>query len=242
MSVPDEWGMRPPGESAHRRVDPVDLLFGALGDEPPAEQGPAPAPDAVRETAGEVGPLLEALLLMADEPMPTRTLAEAAGVPDETARAVLEELRDFYERTHRGFELREVAGGWRYYTRAEHAEAIGAWVVGGQSQRLSQAALETLAVIAYTQPVSRSRVSAVRGVNVDGVVRTLLARGLVAEVGHDDETGAVVLGTTAHFLERLGLARIDDLPPIAPLLPDASELEQELSGLVREVTGPADAG
>lgn len=240
MSVPSDWGMRPAGgqgTAQPERADPVDLLFGALRDDPRGgpDEGVAPEPGTVRAATDEVGPVLEALLLMADEPMATATLAEAVGVPVQTARAVLGELRRFYDDTHRGFELREVAGGWRYYTRAEHAEAIGAWVVAGQGQRLSPAALETLAVIAYTQPIARSRVSAVRGVNVDGVVRTLLARGLVAEVGHDEQTGAVLLGTTSYFLERLGLASLDDLPPIAPLLPDANELEQELAGLVREV-------
>lgn len=198
----------------------------------------ATEPDPEEPTPGpaDIAPALEALLLMADDPMPVATLAEAVGAPVDVVAEAIETLRDFYTSSGRGFELREVAGGWRYYTRAEHADLIAAWIVSGQSSRLSQAALETLAVIAYTQPISRSRVSAVRGVNVDGVVRTLLARDLVTEVGHDDETGAVLLGTTDHFLERLGLARLDDLPPIAPLLPDAAELEEELAGLAREVS------
>ena len=128
-------------------------------------------------------------------------------------------------------QLRQVAGGWRYGTRPAQAELISRWVIEGQQNRLTQASLETLAVIAYSQPVSRSRVSAVRGVNVDGVVRTLLARGLVTESGHDDSTGAGLLSTTDYFLERLGLAAVSDLPPIAPHLPEAADLAAELAAL-----------
>ena len=190
-------------------------------------------------TAAAISGPVEALLLMADEPMPLDVLADAVGAPSAVVEECLAGLVDFYDRTGRGFELRRVAGGWRYYTRTEHADLISRWVVSGQSSRLSQAALETLAVIAYLQPISRSRVSAVRGVNVDGVVRTLLARDLITEVGHDEETGAVHLGTTAYFLERLGLATVEDLPPIAPLLPDASQLEEELSALAMTLPGAA---
>ena len=194
------------------------------GDSTPGTGSTPNAPDAIS------GPV-EALLLMADEPMPVEVLAEAVDAPASVVERCLADLVDLYDRTGRGFELRRVAGGWRYYTRPEHSDLIGRWVVSGQSSRLSQAALETLAVIAYLQPISRSRVSAVRGVNVDGVVRTLLARDLVTEVGHDEETGAVHLGTTGYFLERLGLAGLEDLPPIAPLLPDAALLEEELAAL-----------
>ncbi len=118
--------------------------------------------------------------------------------------------------------------------RAEHAELIGAWVVSGQHGRLSQAALETLSVIAYSQPISRSRVSAVRGVNVDGVVRTLLARNLIAEAGQGEASGAMLFCTTDYFLERMGIASIDELPPIAQHLPDAETLAAELSQLATE--------
>ncbi|HEX2857843.1 MAG TPA: SMC-Scp complex subunit ScpB [Propionibacteriaceae bacterium] len=198
-----------------------------------------PAPERA-VAPGDISGAVEALLLMANEPMAVEVLADAVGAPSPVVEQCLSDLVDFYDRTARGFELRRVAGGWRYYTRPEHADLIGRWVVSGQSSRLSQAALETLAVIAYLQPISRSRVSAVRGVNVDGVVRTLLARDLIAEVGHDEETGAVHLGTTDYFLERLGLARLEDLPPIAPLLPDAAQLEEELSALA--TTLPEAAG
>lgn len=179
------------------------------------------------------GPI-EALLLMAEEPMAAATLAEALDVPMAPVEQCLADLARFYDETGRGFELRHIAGGWRYATRAEHAEVIGAWVVSGQHGRLSQAALETLSVIAYTQPISRSRVSAVRGVNVDGVVRTLLARNLIAEAGQGETSGAMLFCTTDYFLERMGIASIDELPPIAPHLPDAETLAAELSQVATE--------
>lgn len=195
----------------------------------------------------DIAGALEALLLMADQAMPTEELAEAVGASTERTEAVLAELADFYQRTSRGFELRNVGGGWRYWTRAEHHELISRWVVSGQSNKLTQAALETLSVIAYLQPISRARVSAVRGVNVDGVVRTLLARDLITESGADTVTGATVFATTDYFLERMGLASLDELPPLAPHLPDATALEAELSELAaadatdRAATGDNDS-
>ena len=202
-------------------------------EEPTA--GPDPAP-----TAAEVSGALEALLLLAEEPRRTDDLAAAVRAPEPVVRDALEALVAFYDETGRGFELRQVGGGWRYYTREEHADLIAASVLEGQQARLSQAALETLAVIAYTQPVSRGRVSAVRGVNVDSVIRTLLARGLVEEVGQDAESGAVVFGTTSYFLERMGLRSLDDLPALAPHLPDAEVLEAELGQLAS--AAPQDPG
>jgi segregation and condensation protein B len=151
-------------------------------------------------------------------------------VPTDEVRQGLDDLVAFYAETGRGFELRRVAGGWRYYTRQEYADLIGAYVLEGQTAKLSQAALETLAVIAYLQPVSRSRVSAVRGVNVDGVVRTLLARDLITETG-SEESGATLFRTTDYFLERMGLQSLDELPELAPYLPEATELEEELGQL-----------
>ena len=203
-------------------------------EEPDTAEGPAP-------TAAEVSGALEALLLLADEPRRTDELAAAVGAPETVVRDALDALVAFYDETGRGFELRQVGGGWRYYTREEHAELIAASVLEGQQARLSQAALETLAVIAYTQPVSRGRVSAVRGVNVDGVIRTLLARGLIEEVGHDPDSGAVVFATTSYFLERMGLGSLDDLPALAPHLPDAETLEAELGQLAASATPPAAA-
>jgi segregation and condensation protein B len=174
---------------------------------------------------------LEALLLLAAEPVTEFELAQAVGVPESVVAETLTELVAFYEETGRGFELRQVGGGWRYYTREEYADMISRYVVEGQQSKLSQAALETLAVVAYTQPISRARVSAVRGVNVDGVMRTLLSRGLIEEAGHDRESGAVLFATTSYFLERMGLKGLQDLPPLAPQLPEVEELEAELGQL-----------
>ena len=184
------------------------------------------------------GPL-EALLLIATEPLSTAELAQALDVPKPAVWAALEQLQAFYDSTRRGFELREVGQGWRYYTRAEHADVIARWVLEGQHARLSQAALETLAVVAYLQPVSRSRVSAIRGVNVDGVIRTLVTRELIEEAGPSEETGAMLFRTTVYFLERMGLRSLDQLPPLAPHLPEASMLEAELAGLAEEVAAAA---
>ena len=180
---------------------------------------------------------LEALLLMAPEPMPAEELARAVDAPVPVVTEGLERLAQFYDSTGRGFELRRVGAGWRYYTRPEHADLIGAWLLDGQPGRLSQAALETLAVIAYLQPISRGRVAAVRGVNVDGVIRTLATRDLIEEAGRDPETGARLFATTNTFLERMGLTSLDELPALAPNLPDASALEAELAGLAE----PAEA-
>jgi segregation and condensation protein B len=181
--------------------------------------------------SANVAGALEALLLLAAEPVTEFELAQAVGVPESVVSETLAELVAFYGETGRGFELRQVAGGWRYYTREEHADLITRYVTEGQQSKLSQAALETLAVVAYTQPISRGRVSAVRGVNVDGVMRTLLARGLLEEAGHDPESGALLFATTSYFLERMGLQSLDDLPPLAPQLPEVEELEAELGQL-----------
>lgn len=205
----------------------------APGDRGTAPADPAQPPLVEEDPPGpaDVSGALEALLLVAAEPRRSDDLAAALGAPEPVVRQALADLVRFYDETGRGFELREVGGGWRYWTREEHADLVAATVLEGQQARLSQAALETLAVIAYTQPISRGRVSAVRGVNVDGVIRTLLARGLVEEAGHDADSGAAVFATTSHFLERMGLRSLDDLPALAPHLPDASALEAELGQL-----------
>jgi segregation and condensation protein B len=140
-------------------------------------------------------------------------------------REALELLRAHYDERNAGIELRDVAGAMRIYTRAEHAGAVEQFLLDGQRSRLSQAALETLAVVAYRQPVSRARVSAIRGVNVDGVVRSLLARGLIVEVGADPDTGGALFCTTDLFLERMGLQSLDELPSLAPLLPEIDGLD-----------------
>ncbi|MEO6820930.1 MAG: SMC-Scp complex subunit ScpB, partial [Candidatus Nanopelagicales bacterium] len=171
---------------------------------------------------------LEALLLVADLPMDVLTLASLTRRPADQVGAALAEISAGYENQGRGFDLREVAGGWRFYTRDDCADVVERFVRDGQQTRLTQAALETLAVIAYRQPANRARISAVRGVNVDGVVRTLVNRGLVEEAGADDDTGAVLYRTTEFFLERLGLMSLDDLPPLADYLPDIDALDDLL--------------
>lgn len=168
---------------------------------------------------------LEAILFVVEAPVTVTALAAAVDRPAPVVYDALDALRAAYEERSAGFELREVAGGVRLYTRAEHADVVEQFLQDGQRSRLTQAALETLAVIAYRQPVTRARVSAIRGVNVDGVVRTLLARGLVVEVGADPETGGGLFRTTDLFLERMGLTSLDELPSLAPLLPDVEGLD-----------------
>ena len=172
---------------------------------------------------------LEAILMVVDEPVGEVVLAQVTERPTEEVRSALRQLAAEYDEAGRGFELREVAGGWRFYTRASCAAYVERFVLDGQQARLTQAALETLAVVAYRQPVSRARVSAVRGVNVDGVMRTLVTRGLVEEAGHDGEGGATLYRTTSYFLERLGLRSLDELPDLAPFLPDADALDVDES-------------
>lgn len=188
------------------------------------------------------GPL-EAILMVVSEPVTAQELAEVLDAPAAVVLETLENLQRDYDGytgdgtserrvgRQRGFELRHVAGGWRIYSRSEFAPVVSQFVTAGQSSRLSQAALETLAVIAYRQPVSRARVSAIRGVNVDSVVRTLTVRGLVEECGTELETGSLRYRTTPHFLERLGLDNISELPRIAPHLPGVENLtDMEDSG------------
>jgi segregation and condensation protein B len=163
---------------------------------------------------------LEAIMLVADEPVTEVVLAQVLERPRAEVAAMLRGLAASYAAESRGFDLREVAGGWRLYTREECAAVVERFASDGQEVRLTQAALETLAVVAYRQPVSRTRVSAVRGVNCDGVIRTLVLRGLVEETGTDPETGAILFATTQYFLERLGLPSLDALPDLAPFLPD----------------------
>ncbi len=182
----------------------------------------------------ELRPSLEAVLMVADQPLDAASLASVVGYPTDQVDDALRALSQEYADQGRGFDLRHVAGGWRFYTREEFAPVVEAFVLDGQQARLTQAALETLAVVAYKQPVSRARVSAIRGVNVDGVMRTLLSRGLVEEAGTDGETGAHLYRTTTYFLERIGVTSIDDLPELAPYLPDIDDLEDELAEVVAE--------
>jgi len=179
------------------------------------------------ESSSGLWPALEAILLVADEPVPENTLAQVLEVAQAEICTALEGLAASYTEQGRGFELRKVAGGWRFYTRAALSPLVEKFVRDGQEVRLTQAALETLAVVAYRQPVSRVQVSAVRGVNCDSVMRTLVLRGLVEEAGTDHESGAILFRTTTYFLERLGLAGLDQLPELAPFLPDQVGDEQD---------------
>jgi segregation and condensation protein B len=200
--------------------------------QPPAEDvGPAEevADEALPMPLAPLRPSLEAVLMVADQPLDQISLATAVGYPAQEVADALVALAAEYDEQERGFELRNVAGGWRYYTREEYAAVVEGFVLEGQQARLTQAALETLAVVAYQQPVSRARVSAVRGVNVDGVMRTLINRGLVEDAGQDGEHGATLYRTTSYFLERIGIVSLDDLPDLAPHLPDLAEMEEELA-------------
>jgi segregation and condensation protein B len=173
----------------------------------------------------ELVAVLEALLLVVDTPVPVPTLATVTQqTTDRVAEALNRIATDLADKCS-GIDLREAGGGWRFYTRARFAPFVEKLLLDGARSKLTRAALETLAVVAYRQPVTRARVSAVRGVNVDAVIRTLLARGLITEAGTDADTGAVTFATTELFLERLGLSSLGDLPDIAPLLPDIDVID-----------------
>ncbi len=193
------------------------------------EGSPWPPDEALEavelDNRGWVRRNLEAILLVADEPVPARTLAELVGARLTEVEGMLVELAGEYARDARGFVLRAVAAGWRLYTHPGARVAVDAYQRAGQQSRLTRAALETLAVIAYRQPVTRHQVANVRGVNVDGVFRTLAARGLIHEVGHEEGPGqATLYGTTPAFLEQLGLNSLDQLPPVKDYLPEAVDL------------------
>ena len=170
---------------------------------------------------------LEALLLVTDEPVSAGTLAAVCEQAVAAVQETLAALAAEYDAQGRGLDLRASEAGWRLYTRDTCWPVVERYVRDGQAARLTQAALETLAVIAYRQPVTRSRISAVRGVNVDGVVRTLLARGLVHEAGADPASGATLYRTTPLLVEKLGLRSLDELPPLAAMLPELDDLPEE---------------
>ena len=181
----------------------------------------------INDFPGGARSAIEAVLMVIDEPVDETELASALELPVDDVTALLEDLAGEYAESDRGFMLRRLGGRWRIYTKPAYAPVVEKFLMGGQQARLTQASLETLAVVAYRQPISRSRVSAVRGVNVDGVVRTLVSRGLIQEVIVDGEPGvAAVYGTTDLFLERMGLDSLDDLPPLAPYLPPADIIEE----------------
>jgi segregation and condensation protein B len=238
VSMEDQVG---PAGDADDAAGPADesgrLGHGDAGPGPAGGPGPADGSGA----AGESGPAegeadlvdgpggpglrasLEAILLVVDEPVAEVVIAQVLERPRGEVAGALRDLAASYDAEQRGFDLREVAGGWRFYTRAECAPVVERFVRDGQEVRLTQAALETLAVVAYRQPVNRARVSAVRGVNCDSVLRTLTLRGLVEEAGTESETGAILYRTTGYFLERLGLASLEELPDLAPFLPEHVE-------------------
>ncbi|MBM3716801.1 MAG: SMC-Scp complex subunit ScpB [Actinobacteria bacterium] len=187
----------------------------------------APTSDGAPAGAASIARRLEAILLVVEEPQSLVSLAAAVGAPVAAVRQAVEGLVADYDGEtggpRRGFELREVGGGWRLYVREEHDDVVSEFVNTQAPSRLSQAALETLAVIAYKQPVTRGQVASIRAVNVDSVVRTLLSRGLITEVFTDADTGAIHYGTTDALLVNLGINSLDELPRISPLLDDGAD-------------------
>ena len=205
-----------------------------MNDQPEAGTG---AEQPLADLPGGAKAALEAILMVLDQPATEEELAAGLDITVDTVQALLAELQREYTgytvkapdlekassagfgSSPRGFELRNIAGGWRIYSRADFAHIVGKYVLEGQTARLTQAALETLAVIAYRQPVSRARVSAIRGVNVDSVVRTLAQRGLIEDAGTDPDSGAILYRTTSYFLERMGISSVAELPQLSPHLP-----------------------
>jgi len=192
--------------------------------------------------ATEAQRAIEAVLMVADEPIPSHLLAQLLEISPARVEELCQELADAYQTEDRGFVLVRVAGGYRFQSHPDLAAYVERFALEGQSARLSAAALETLAIVAYKQPVSRAQVSAVRGVNVDGVIRTLCQRGYIDEVARDPGPGqAVLYGTTNHFLEKLGLDSIDDLPPLGEFVP-GSEVMDTLEQGLRHRGDDVDAG
>jgi len=185
---------------------------------------------------------VEAVLMAAVEPVEPQVLAQLVEIPVTEVEALCAELADEYERTGRGFTVARVAGGYRFQTPADLAPYVERFVLEGQSVRMSQASLETLAIVAYKQPVSRAQLSAIRGVNVDSTLNTLEQRGYVEEVGHDPGPGqAILYGTTTRFLEQMGLDSLADLPPLAEFVPEPDVVEALERGLRLRPEEPADA-
>ncbi|ROO59719.1 segregation and condensation protein B [Micromonospora sp. Llam0] len=219
----------PPPARAAEPVPAAEPTPPAPGPESVAAPAPVAEPSPVRPEAlallddAELRAALEAIMLVIDEPVAEVVLAQVLEQPTDRIAAVLADLSAGYTAAGHGFDLRRVAGGWRLYTRPEFAPYVERFVLDGQSARLTQAALETLAVVAYKQPVTRGRVSAIRGVNCDGVIRTLLSRGLIEECGSEPESGAYLYRTSTLFLEKLGLDSVEELPSLAPFLPDDVE-------------------
>lgn len=231
-----EAGSGPPNDEPTGAASPAPTPGAHEDPQAAAVDSPAPEPRPAADRPDLADPAVlraavEAVLFLTDAPVTATTLAAGLQRPVPEIEAAVTQLAQELAGRGSGIELREVAGGVRLYTRPELAGWIESFLMDGQRVRLTQAALETLAVVAYRQPVTRARISAIRGVNVDGVVRTLLARGLIAEVGSDPDTGGGLYRTTELFLEKMGLQSLDELPSLAPLLPDLANLESdELSG------------
>ena len=194
-------------------VDPSDILDGQVAFD-------------INDFPGGARGAIEAVLMVIDEPVTEMSLASALELPVDDIVEHLHALAADYDEGNRGFTIRGIAGGWRVYSRPDYAPVVEKFLMDGQRAKLTQASLETLAVIAYRQPISRARVGAVRGVNVDGVVRTLHSRGLIEEMGTEGESGAILYGTTSFFLQRLGLGSLDELPALAPYLPEVDVLDE----------------
>ena len=211
-------------------AEPEEPALDGSGCDPAREEAECSQPMAQEDHLAA----LEAVLMVVEEPVVPAELAAALTLPEHQVLALLDELRLEADGERggrrRGYELREIAGGYRFYSRLDFSDQVAAFMLGGQTARLYQAALETLAVIAYRQPVARSQVAAIRGVNVDGVVRTLVHRGLVDTAGTDPITGATMYTTTGAFLEKLGIDSVEDLPQLSPHLPGveaAAEFDAE---------------
>jgi segregation and condensation protein B len=195
----------------------------------PLEPGEAPEEQVafdINDFPGGARSAIEAVLMVIDEPVSEMSLASALELPVDDVVEHLHALAADYDEGDRGFTIRAIAGGWRVYSRPEYAPVVEKFLIDGQRSKLTQASLETLAVIAYRQPISRARIGAVRGVNVDGVVRTLHSRGLIEEMGTEVDSGATLYRTTSFFLQRLGLGSLDELPALAPYLPEVDVLDE----------------
>ena len=229
--LPDQVPDTLPDDLIAQDLAARNLAADELGDEPAADELAADelaADELAEDDLAEDDALdsaLEALLLVVDEPVDEAALATALAQPTDRVEAALLRLTEDYRARERGIDLRKVGAGWRFYTRDRYAGYVERMLKDGQRARLTRAALETLAVVAYRQPVTRARVSAVRGVNCDGVMRTLLTRGLVEEFGIDPQTQGILYRTSELFLERLGLSSLAELPPLAPLLPEVDSID-----------------
>lgn len=223
--VPDELAESEPieREAAMSTENSIDIEAEPTEDGEQATEESVAPPLEPEELAAAV----EAILFVVDSPLSVASIAAALQQPAAAVSEAIGRVKHSYDERNSGIELREIAGGVRFYTRPAFAPQVERFLQDGQRSRLSQAALETLAVIAYKQPVTRSRVSAIRGVNVDGVVRTLLSRGMIVEVGSDPETGGGLYKTSELFLEKMGMQSLDELPSLAPLLPDLDSLDYD---------------